>query len=290
MSSIADIPLLSAAATALSRPIVARAGGRCAASAIKDFFFFQHRAAWFPGRVPVSSVDHPLDERIPFRPDWVRIYLDFVPFWIRTAGFLIKRYGKSAEQAAADFVDSMGLLYSFAGKVYRENLSTTRRPRYLKHPRFVLIHLTDPHLMCVPSLHVMIVIRCYTKFRDIARALGEEEALEPFIEELYRGALAITESILFVKQHSVNCISAAMYAMTRFDAELFPPEEAERFARDLYGDGAGLPEETGEAVRRHIHELYRRFMEEGERCDDWRRPLLDFLEEGRRGRTGNAGC
>lgn len=289
MSSIADIPLLSAAATALSRPVVARAGGRCAASAIKDFFFFQHRAALFPGRVPVSSVDHPLDERIPFRPDWVKVYLDFVPFWIRAVGFLLKRYGARAEQEAADFVDSMGRLYSFAGEVYRTNLSTTRRPRYLKRPRFILIHLTDPHLMCIPSLHVMVVVRCYTKFRDIARALGEEEALAPFVEELYRGALAITESILFVKQHSVNCISAAMYAMTRLDPVLFSPVDAERFAAELYRHGTELPDATGEALRRHILQLYRGFLAEGERTDDWRRPLLDFLAERRHSRTGNAG-
>ena len=210
------------------------------------------------------------------------MYLDFVPFWIRTVGFLLKRYGKAATAAGADFVETMGRLYLYAGEVYRENLSTTRRPRCFKNPRFILIHVTDPHLMCVPSLHVMVVVRCYTKFKAIVRTFGEEAALESQIQELFRGALAITESILFVKQHSVNCIAAAMYAMTRYDAALFPPEEAERFASELYRTAAELTPQDAEAVRSHIIGLYRKFLAEGSQSTDWRKPLLDFLAETRR--------
>jgi hypothetical protein len=169
----------------------------------------------------------------------------------------------------------MGELYRFAAELYSKNLSTTNRPRYYRRPRFVLIHLVDPHLMCIPSLHVMVVIRTYTCFRDILRSLGAEGTFAPQIEEIRQRALAITEAILLVKQHSVNCIPAAMYAMTRFDRPLFPPEEAEDFASRLFTGPEALPE--GAAVREHIVTLYRRFLAQGTPERSWDFPLLSFL-------------
>ncbi|MDR0664728.1 MAG: hypothetical protein LBF86_04305 [Helicobacteraceae bacterium] len=69
---------------------------RCIASIFGNFFFLQYKAVLFPGRIPVASVDHPLDAKIPFIPRWVDIYLDFVAFWIRILGFLLSRYGRRA--------------------------------------------------------------------------------------------------------------------------------------------------------------------------------------------------
>jgi hypothetical protein len=220
-------------------------------------------------------VDHPLDGDIPFKPRWVGVYLDFVAFWIRMIGFLLRRYPRGAREPVRRFIVTMGELYAFAAEVYLKNLSTTRRPRYYSRPRFALIHLADPHLMCIPSLHVMVAIRTYTSFRRILLSLGEAEVMAPRIGELRRGALAITEAILHVKQHSVNCIPAAMYAMTRFDPPLFPPEEAEDFVFRLFRD-PGLPEQ-GEAIREHIITLYRRFLSEGRAAPSWKDPLLLFL-------------
>jgi hypothetical protein len=120
----------------------------------------------------------------------------------------------------------------------------------------------------------MVMIRTYTLCRKIFRDLGESGA--PEIEELRLGALAITEAVLYVKQHSVNCISAAMYAMTRFDPGLFPREEAEIFTGELFR--RDLNEKDGEEIRAHILGLYRRFLEEGENASDWREPLFRFLK------------
>ena len=139
------------------------------------------------------------------------------------------------------------------------------------------IHGLDPHLMCIPSLHVMVVIRTYTAFREILGAL-EKEASAPRTEELYRGAIAITEAVLFIKQHSVNCIPAAMYSMTRFDPGLFPPDEAERFTAELFLTEAAPGKEDAEAIRQHILVLYRRFLAEGEKAANWTTPLIDFLK------------
>ncbi|QQO10930.1 hypothetical protein [Breznakiella homolactica] len=255
-----------------------KAAWRCIGSIFYNFFYLQYKAALFRGRIPVTSVDHPLDEKIPFTPGWVTIYLDFVSFWIRTIGFLIKEFGRDAEEPVREFLDAMGDLYRFAAEVYTRNLSTTRRPRYLKKPRFILIHTFDPHLMCIPSLHVMVVIRTYTKFADIIRTLGDSGSLEPQKQELKQGAQKITEAILYIKQHSVNCVSAAMYAMTRFDVSLFTSFEAESFVSGLFTDDEIENPDDRREIRDHILGLYRRFMEEGDSAEVWHDPLITFLK------------
>ena len=271
----------------LSKPYLRTTALLCIASIARNFFLLQYRAAFLPGRIPVTRVDHPLDKCIPFLPGRVVIYLDFVAFWIRTVGFLLRTYGRRIFEPVRNFLQTMGGLYAFAAELYRKNLSTTERPFYIRRLRFLLIHIVDPHLMCIPSLHVMIVIRTYTLFREIIKKLQEEDRFASQAEELYRGALGITEAVLYVKQHSVNCISAAMYAMTRFEPALFPQAEAERFVSDLFSDVKHLVplsgteksrQETAEEIREHILSLYRHFVESGNN-PDWTEPLLNFLKE-----------
>jgi hypothetical protein len=274
---------------------------RCIASIIFNFFFRQYRAALLPGRVPVSRVDHPLDLKIPFTPSWVTIYLDFVFFWIRMLGFLLRVYGRGAYDAVREFIVSMGRLYAFAAETYRKNFSTTDRPFYIARPRFLVIHLLDPHLMCVPSLHVMVVIWTYVKFAQVLKSFNDAGRCAGQIGEMKQGALAITHAILFVKQHSVNCIAAALYAMTRFGGELFPPEEAEAFVNLLFLEAPpAAPLRTGRLpanykvrpwaaprtkipagdaliIKTHIISLFRRFLEEGKTARKWEEPLLNFM-------------
>jgi hypothetical protein len=268
--------------------------GRCIESIFRNFFLRQYRAALaerfaFKKRAPLSCVEHDLDRLIPFSPSWIEVYLDFVGLWVRMIGFLLIQFGGKARDAAAAFMDSMGDLYRFAGKLYDKNLSTTSRPFYIREFRFFLLRLLDPHLMCVPSLHVMVVVLTYTRFRDILGYLDKENRFAPRAEEIRRGALSITEAILYVKQHSVNCVAAALYAMTRFEGGAIRPEEAESFVSGLFtGEGSGtgrraLPrigQAAGERIREHILKLYRRFCRQGLEApqEDWAKPLLDFLE------------
>ncbi|MDR0452008.1 MAG: hypothetical protein LBH15_03100 [Treponema sp.] len=158
-------------------PRLRKAAVRCVKIIFYHFFYLQFKAALLPGRIPVTRVDHPLDREIPFKPRWVGVYLDFVSSWVRMAGFLLRRFGRKATAPVLDFIETMGRLYTLASEIYRENLSTTMRPRYYKRPRFLLIHAADPHLMCVPSLHVMVVIRTYTKYRAILEDMGEDSSL-----------------------------------------------------------------------------------------------------------------
>jgi hypothetical protein len=303
----ADVSLWGSVWRILGRARLRSPAARCLASIFYNFFFCQYRAALFlreryskrggkvRGRIPVSPVDHELDKKIPFNPDWIAVYLDFVAFWIRPLGFLLKKYGEGAEPGVAEFLDSMGRLYAFAGRVYGKNLSTTKRPFYIRRPRFLLIHAFDPHLMCVPSLHVMVVIFTYTKFASLLGSLeppgpgNDENAAR--IGRVKQGARDITEAILYVKQHSVNCVAAAMYAMTRFEKGLFPREEAEDFLSGLFNRERRPPvsgrlgrvgEGDGALIRDYIGALYARFLGEG--ASPWEKPLLDFLLVDRAGK------
>lgn len=248
----------------------------CIGSIFYNFFFRQYRAS-FLKNIPVVNVDHPLDEKIPFLPQKVRIYLDFVAFWIRTAGQLMYIY-PNQKQIAADFITSIGKVYESAAEVYAQYLSTTKRPRYLKTLPFIVIHAFDPHLMCIPSLHVMLVIRTYTKFAGIAETFGDKERFARQCEELRQGAIRITEAVLYIKQHSVNCIAAAMYAMTRFDPMLFPEQEAVSFVSALFTDNV-LVQEDAAFIREHILSLYRQFLTQGEKAEIWTEPLIAFLRK-----------
>ncbi|MDR1287612.1 MAG: hypothetical protein LBK08_08400 [Treponema sp.] len=276
-------------------PFLRKTGADCMVKQFYHFFFRQYRAALQPGRIPVTPVDHPLDGKIPFTPSWVHVYLDFVGFWLRVIGFLHHTFARRSDEAIEKLILSVRRIYLAAAGIYGKNLSTTSRPFYIASPHFFFIHLLDPHLLCIPSLHVMVVINAHIQFRDIVRGMGREAEFFRQTKELERGAAAITESLLYVKQHSINCVAAAMYVLTCVDRRLFPEEEAEAFVSRLFSGAAWaprmpktrLPEEDGRAVREHILSMYRRFIEEGHEAKTWEAPLLDFLRslQGKNGKN-----
>ncbi len=274
---VAGIKVPAFAFTAISTRSLRVPALHCVRNAARDFFGVQWRARFSPGLTALSSVDHPLDSLVPFAPGYINIYMDFIPFWIRTAGWLRAHYGKRHAPEVGAFIDGIAGLYKQAAQVYRARLSTTKRPFYIKRPRFALIHLTDPHFACVPSLHVMIVVYAWLAFRAFVRRHGDEQAAGERVRELRAGALAITESILYVKQHSVNCVSAAMYVMAALYPDLISAAESEEFIAHMF-EGKGVPA-SGDAliVKAHILDLFRKFMVQGQASADWRKPLLDFL-------------
>jgi hypothetical protein len=161
-----------------------------------------------------------------------------------------------------------------------------------------MIHMLDPHLMCIPSLHIMVSIFTYKMFNKIALQLGEEENLKKQILEMKEGALAICQSVLYIKQHSVNCIPATLYTMTCFRPELFPPHEAEEFTNLLfspapsvdkappgcrvhpgYSPSTKLPLDVQEEIKNHILKLYRQFLSEKENAKSWDEPVINFLKQ-----------
>jgi len=270
----------------LLHPFLLIRGIRCIRTIFSRFFFFQFRSALFP-RLPVSQVDHDLDARIPFNPRFIRIYLDFTAFWVRIVGFLCIHFGKPGRALAADFIVSITDLYHFAFQIYRKNLSTTNRPNYKKNPHFWLIHTVDPHLMCIPSLHIMLMIHSYTAFNHHLHSLGEEEKLKQLAEKVFLGAVVISEAVLYVKQHSINCIAAALYTMRCFDPALFEAADAETFVNSLFSSKEIPPEYapfytdplTDQKDIAELHKqilgLYKSLLDA--KNEDWTVPILDFL-------------
>jgi hypothetical protein len=248
----------------------------------KNFFRIQSRARRHPDLIPVVNVDHPLDKTIPFHPKWVMIYHDFSAFWVRTAACLSREV---SPEAAAGFITSMGDLYVAAAEVYSRHMSTTRRPRSFANIGCVAIQLFDPHLLCVPSLHVMVCVHTWIKARYLLENGGKGPSNKVYIEKLFNHAVFITESILYMKQHSVNCIPAAMYSMSCFEPDVFTRNDAAVFAAALFKDERNAeisPAERG-AIRAFVETSYAGYMRERENLlaagnSDWTAPLIVFLK------------
>jgi len=251
---------------------------RLYASAMTEFFVPQFTTKFGLSGRPVVSVDHPLDETIPFRPEYVHTYLNFYPFWIRCAYFLYKEFGVGVLPEIRDFMYSVAGLYYEAGKIYRTCQSTTQRPKYLKTAKFKLLHAADPHLHCVPSLHVLIVVCNYKNFARLIDKFGGGNGAQykEQKELVYRKAVEITESVLFMKQHSVNCIPAALYFISRLRPD-FTAEEALAFTGDLFAESGSAPP-TSEEIKNFITSQYLDMMNadipEG---GDYKDVLINFL-------------
>jgi hypothetical protein len=256
---------------------------RTARSIRKNFFRIQSHARRYPGIIPVVNVDHPLDKAIPFRPKWVMVYHDFSAFWVRTAAYLSR---KVSSEAAGDFIATMGELYVAAAEVYSQHMSTTDRPRYFGNIGCIVIQLFDPHLLCVPSLHVMVCIHTWIKARHLLQTHGKGQWEEQYVERIFNHAILITESILYMKQHSVNCIPAAMYAMSCFEPELFARQDAAAFVTALFKDerNTDISPTERDAIWNFMSTAYNDFMLEREKLlavgnNDWILPLIEFLKK-----------
>ena len=264
---------------ALTHRVIFFAAWRLFASAMTEFFIPQFTTKFRLSNRRVVSVDHPLDETIPFVPEYVHIYLEFYPLWIRCAYFLYKEFGDRALPEIRDFVYNVADLYYEAGKIYQQCQSTTVRPKYLKHAKFKLLHAVDPHLHCVPSLHVLIVVlnhrtftRLIDKFSD-----GNGARYQPQKELVYNKAVAITESILFIKQHSVNCIPAALFFMSRLRPD-YTEESALSFIDDLLADNDSAPE-SSETIKDFIRSRYIEMMNTNiPDGGDHKDVIVDFLK------------
>lgn len=261
----------------MARPTTASAVICFVATVLKDFFALQFAVRLGLRKVPVIDVDHPLDEQIPFRPERIGSYLDFIAFWIRPMGYIRRRFGARAfARYAVEYLRLIERCYREAADVYRAGMTTTRRPRYYKG-RFLAIHLFDPHLLCVPSLHVMIVVLTWTFFRRVFAELGagasETQALGA---ELFAGAVDITESVLFIKQHSVNCLPAALYAMTRITPADVTPDDVATFIAQLF---EGAPLDATPEIRDHISTVYERLLRDGAADANWQATVQRFIRE-----------
>jgi hypothetical protein len=283
--SVGGVGYMRPLALALGRPVLAIAALRLVGEAVRSFFFPQFENALLKRR-PVYFVDHPLDASVPFDPSRVVKYLEFVKLWMASFFRLGRAYGRRADDLLEGYVHAIRGLYADAGSVYKIAHTSTIRPSENYNFRFALIHATDPHLNCVPSLHVLIVVANWNlasllvaAMRDRGERLrGPDEAyLDAWLESLRREALAITESVLLVKQHSVNCIGASLFYLKRRFSR-FGDAEAEAFVRDLFASGpSSLP--NAEELRGVMREVCRSMEAAYAKHPDtgWRGPILEFI-------------
>jgi hypothetical protein len=271
-------------ALALRQPRLAFPALRVGVEALRSFFYPQFENALLRRR-PVVNVDHPLDATIPFDHRYMKKYLTFIQLWMASFYKLWQFYGRRALPEMVAFLAAIRRLYAEAGSVYGVVHTTTTRPAKNYNLRFALIHAVDPHLDCIPSLHVLLVVSNWLLVSGIAGRLGPdgtrgftEAELERWLSDLRGEAIAITESVLFVKQHSVNCIGASLYYLKRRFPD-FDAEEAEAFTRDLFAsDGIGLANagEIRGVIRETCASMENVYALRPER--GWRHPLLDFID------------
>ena len=249
---------------------------------VTKFFWLQFSVKLGLRKIPVLPVDNALDKKVPFNPLKVPIYLDFIHFWVRPMVFIINKFGtKKAVPYCAKFFAIIDKSYQEAARIYSFRMSTTDRPMckvdksVQRH--FNTIRTVDPHYLCVPSLHIAIVVLAYTFFRQTFKELEMDNKEQDFYNaELYRGALDIAETVLYVKQHSVNCIPAALFMMTNLIPEYFKAEDARIFINDLFKDCTDIQPEDKINIHNHIKNMYENLLQEkGEK--DWTEPVKNWI-------------
>ena len=272
---IFPLSLPATAAMIISEKEIRRAAYSFIGAVLRDFFMPQFLRSTGISSREIVSVDHPLDKKIPFRPEAVKTYLSFIEFWVGPLVHLYRVGGKKTVAGIVLFLEDLTRFYKGAGDIYRTVHSTTVRPRYVKNMRFAMIHLLDPHFNCVPSLHVIIAAYSYHKISRLAALCGDVLCATKIQQELEDKACAIVESVLFIKQHSVNCVASGLFFLSSHYAE-YTDDDAFRFISKLFRSAeSALPD--GEEIRRNITDLFCEFKTEYALCGDCRYVLSTFL-------------
>ena len=178
----------------------AKKGWKLISTVIWDFFLLQNLHKFKITNHPVIFVDAPLDEKIPFEPSKVKTYMNFIPYFLKPTVMLIKRMGyKNAAPYLNEYLDFIATMYKNAASIYRFCMTTTHRPNYKVGKEFKTIHAADPHLLCVPSLHVTIAAGTYAWFKQFFKKnIFEKDEADFYLNELFYEGQKITESVLYV--------------------------------------------------------------------------------------------
>jgi hypothetical protein len=233
---------------------------KVALAALRQFFLPQFQTAIFHTR-PVFYVDHPVDRAIPFKPETVKLYMSFIPLWMNAVFWLNRRYGRAADTLLAAFLEDIARLYDEAGSIYLRYHSTTVRPRRLPNPGCAMIQVLDPHLNCIPSLHVTIVFGAWRLARNVVAAHGDamgeagEPRAEAWLAALYNHALRIAETTMLMKQHSVNCVGASLWYLNARYPESFNEEHCSAIIDGLFTI-EGREVRVKEQARARIREVF----------------------------------
>ena len=247
---------------------------------LKDFFFLQHNQKLHLTSRPVLNVDTDIDNKIPFSPSHVKTYMSFITFFIRPLDMLYKQLGhKRSGQYLRLYLKFLSKIYENASSIYRFCMTTTSRPRYYKSHKFRTIHLFDPHLLCVPSLHVAICAGVYAWFKQFFKInIIPKETADEYLAEIKKDAVAIVESVLFVKQHSVNCIPLALYMLTStMSKSFFSIQDAIDFIESLFKDSTEISKEDRKEIIDYFIYMYDRALLESKYSANWQDCIQHWL-------------
>lgn len=251
-------------------------------SILWHFFWLQTRQKLHLSHRPVIYVDTPLDDKIPFCPEKIETYIGFIPFFIKPAWMLTKEIGlKKAGPIINEYTHYLAQMYKNAASIYRFCLTTTHRPKYLKNKHFRTIHFFDPHLLCVPSLHVSIAAGTYAFFKNkLTDDILPPEETKFRIAEIKQQAIDIIESVLFVKQHSVNCIPAALYMLTASsNGNFITINETIDLINDLFKTSPEISQDVKKEINNHFKYMFERTLLESFYSDNWQDCIKHWLLE-----------
>ena len=227
---------------------------------ITKFFLPQHQSRLKIRKRKVVRVDHELDNLIPFSTDYLKTYTSFSFLWIKSIYFIYCEFGEKSLSYIANYINSIEQLYQNGFTVSNSCQSTTTRPPAGRNISHKIIHWTDPHLHCIPSLHVMVVCFNYLRIKSIIRKLsGKTDNYSEELSYLENQAVEITNSILYMKQHSINCISAGLFALSAECTE-FTNEYALNLINKLKQLNIGTIDRF-EEISQYISDLYTNFQE-----------------------------
>ena len=267
-------------------PCTARYAWKFIFTIIKDFFLLQALQKLHLTKRPVINVETNIDSKIPFKPEHVKAYLGFVSFFIKPMDMLKNRLGmKKASPYLCLYLKFLTNIYANAATIYRFCMTTTTRPKYYKTHKFRTIHFFDPHLLCVPSIHVAISAGTEAWFRQCFKTgLFPQDEAEKYLCEIKASAIEIVESVLFIKQHSVNCIPLALYMLSStMSKSFFSAQDASNFIEGLFAQTPEITPEVRNEIIEHFYYMYDRTLLESRFSSDWqnciRHWLCDFAEQ-----------
>lgn len=273
-------------------PCTARYAWKYIFTILRDFFILQHLQKFHFTKRRIINVDTDIDDKIPFVPQRVFDYLGFVGYFVRPIDMLKKRLGiRNAAPYLCLYLKFLTSVYKNASLIYRFTMTTTTRPKYLKNHKFRTIHFFDPHLLCVPSIHVAISAGVLAWFRQFFKlGLFSQEETSAFIEELKVQAVAIVESVLFVKQHSVNCIPLALYMLSStMNKSFFSAQDAIDFIDSLFVTATEIDAATKKEIIDYFYYMYDRALLESKYSSDWQLCIQHWLDEFASSKPGASG-
>ncbi len=179
-------------------------------------------------RIPLQYMDKldlslPLDKRIPFRPEWILVYVLSFASWAITFLLLFRQRKEHVYRNSAAYLATLALTLTafMAFPAAMERPEVPGRDFFSWLTRFIYF-MDQPNNLC-PSLHVVCSYYCW-------RAIYDTEGIPLWYRRFnFVFLLLVCACILFVKQHVLVDIPAGVLA-----AEL-PLQLAKRFRWERLG-------------------------------------------------------